>query len=204
MKTHNGIRFRNDKNTSDPGKKESELIARICQEDELAMKELYLIYYNRLYRFISRVNGGYFIDEIINDVMFVVWKKASTYNQACLPSTWIFGIAYNKARQSILKIQNENEVSLDTLENESPQFGEHDTGLMQLEMSDLLSEAFKSLSPEQRAVVELTYFHGMSYREISTLMDSSENTVKTRMFYARVKLSNVLTRMGKPHEIQFE
>lgn len=202
MKTNNGIRFHNDKNTSELDKKESKLIARICQGDENALKELYFINYSRLYRFISRINGGHFIDEIINDVMYVVWKKAATYNQTCLPSTWIFGIAYNKSRQSIGRIQDDKEVSLDTLEIESPQFGSIDAGLKQLELSDLLVEAFKILSPEQRAVVELTYFHGMSYSEISKLMDSPENTIKTRMFHARIKLLNVLKRMGKPHEIR--
>lgn len=194
MQPHKEIRLQEDKKSSERDKRDSKLISRICRGDENALKELYFTYYSRLYRFISRINGGFFIDEIINDIMYVVWKKAPTYNQSCLPSTWIFGIAYNKARQSIGKIYSDNEISLETMETESPQFGSIDPGLKNLETSDLLGEAFKALSPEQRAVVELTYFHGMSYREISRLMESSENTVKTRMFHARKKLSNVLKK----------
>ncbi len=204
MKTKNGFRLHNNKDTSELKKKELKLIARICQKDENALKELYFIYYSRIYKFISRMNGGYFIDEIINDVMFVVWKKAATYNQTCLLSTWIFGIAYNKIRQSISKIHNEKEVSLDTLEVESAQFGALDTGLKQIEMSNLLDEALRSLSLEQRAVIELTYVHGLNYREISTLMDTPENTVKTRMFHARIKLLKVLKSMGESYENQTE
>ncbi len=194
-KTAEGINSVNETNTSAMHRKEAELIDRIGKADENALKELYCLYYSRLFRFISRINGGDYLDEIINDVMYVVWKKAHTYNQSCLPSTWIFGIAYNKARQSIRTLQKGMEESLDMTETESFQLGTADYGLMQLETSDWLEEAFKSLSPEQRAVVELTYVQGMNYREIAKLMDCSENTVKTRMFYSRKKLSKVFRGM---------
>jgi len=42
-------------------------------------------------------------------VMYVVWEKAETYNQQCQPSTWIFGIAYNKARQSLRNAGNKDD-----------------------------------------------------------------------------------------------
>ena len=170
--------------------KEEELIARIVHADEPALKELYCIYYSRLRRFVVRINGGHAVDEIINDVMFVVWQKAGTFNRQCRPSTWIFGIAYNKVRQSFKECDFHE--SLDAIGTDSLELGIIDSGLSQVEMINMLAYAFRSLAPEQRAVVELTYFHGMSYREISQIMDCSENTVKTRMFYARIKLSKVL------------
>lgn len=176
--------------------KEAELIGLIRLRDENALKNLYCIYYSRLHRFVSRINGGIQVDEIINDVMYVVWQKADSYNQSCLPSTWIFGIAFNKARQSVRSIVNDKEDSLDTIADDNPQLGTLDAGLQQLENGDLLNMAFKSLSPEQSAVVELTYFHGMSYKEIAALMDCSENTIKTRMFHARIKLAKALQTAG--------
>ncbi len=63
-------------------------------------------------------------------------------------------------------------------------------------MQDLLARALRQLSPEQRAVVELTYFHGYSYREISEIAGCPVNTVKTRMFHARAKLRTVLPALG--------
>lgn len=192
MKTLRGLKHMAGAKFSDADRKESELLARICLEDEGALKELYLLYYNRLHRFILRVNGGYCVDEIINDVMYVVWQKADTFNQSCLPSTWILGIAYNKARQSARGQRSGREESLEAMATESACFAAADAGLAQLEMSDLLEEAFKKLSPEQRAVVELTYFQGMSYQDIAGLMACSENTVKTRMYHARIKLSKAV------------
>ena len=64
-------------------------------------------------------------------------------------------------------------------------------------MHNWLETAFVVLSPEQRAVVELTYFHGMHYSEIAELMACPENTVKTRMYHARKKLAPILLRLEK-------
>ena len=81
--------------------RDADLIARLCNADEQALEQLYHHYYTRLFRFIARVTRrDDLIDEIINDVMYVVWEKAASYNPQCKPSAWIFGIAFNKARQA--------------------------------------------------------------------------------------------------------
>jgi RNA polymerase sigma-70 factor (ECF subfamily) len=166
------------------------LIIRICHADQNALEILYHDFYQRLFRFIGRYTWREdLIDEIINDVMFTVWEKAATFNHQCLLSTWIFGIAYNKARQALRNInQYNNDDSLDDTDIDVS-FGIHDPGLKQLEMDDLLESAFSVLSPDQRAVLELTYFEGLSYSEIAELMECPENTVKTRMYYARKALA---------------
>ena len=55
-----------------------------------------------------------------------------------------------------------------------------------------LVTAMGSLSPEQRAVVDLTYFHGLGYREIAEILGCPVDTVKTRMFHARRRLRQAL------------
>ena len=52
----------------------------------------------------------------------------------------------------------------------------------------LLQDAMSNLSADHRAVVELTYFQDLGYREIADIMDCPLDTVKTRMFYARRQL----------------
>ena len=64
------------------------------------------------------------------------------------------------------------------------------------ELEDLLARALRKLPPEQRAVVELTYFYGFSYLEIAEIVSCPVNTVKTRMFHARRKLQPLLRRLG--------
>lgn len=169
------------------------LIARLCEQDEKALELLYHHYYNRLFRFIARViRREELIDEVINDVMFSVWEKAGTYNHQCQPSTWIFGIAYNKARQSLRNAGNHAVESLDEMDGDNILFEDNESGIKQLEMTNWLESALDLLSPEQRAVIELTYFEGLHYSEIALLMDCPENTVKTRMHHARKKLAVIL------------
>jgi RNA polymerase sigma-70 factor (ECF subfamily) len=184
-------------------KREAELITRLCNADEFALEELYHEYYSRLYRFVGRVtHRDDLADEIINDVMFTVWEKAASYDSSCKPSTWIFGIAFNKARQAVRNDTRNEEESLDEIDEDSCWLGKHDAGLRQLEVDDWVSAALSALSPEHRAVIELTYFEGLHYSEIATVMNCPENTVKTRMFHARKNLAEILAPMaiGSDHE----
>ena len=80
-------------------------------------------------------------------------------------------------------VTNENTVPVD-----------NDSWSERLERENWLETAIATLSAEQRAVVELSYFHGMRYDEISQIMECPENTVKTRMFHARKKLGAALRK----------
>ena len=182
-----------DSKNSELFKRDADLIMRICTQDEQALELLYRHYYSRLFRFIARViRREELIDEVINDVMYVVWEKADSYNQQCQPSTWIFGIAYNKARQSLRDAGSHDNESLDEMDDDNLVFEDNICGLKQLEMTDWLESALDMLSPDQRAVIELTYFQGLHYSEIAELMECPENTVKTRMHHARKKLAVIL------------
>lgn len=183
----------NIKNTIES--RDSELVRRIVCTDENALEQLYHHYYPRLFRFIARViRREELIDEIINDVMYVVWEKAESYNQECKVSTWIFGIAFNKARQALRNNAGivANEESLDEIDEDSDWLGQHDRGFHQLEMDDWLGAALGQLSPEHRSVIELTYYEGLHYSEIAEIMACPENTVKTRMYHARKNLAVIL------------
>lgn len=174
--------------------RDADLIARLCKADENALEQLYHNYYTRLFRFIARITQrDDLIDEIINDVMYVVWEKAASYDSQCKPSTWIFGIAFNKARQADRNADRPEEESLDDLDEDSSWLGRHDDGFSRLELEEWLASALSQLSPEHRTVIELTYYEGLHYSEIAVIMGCPENTVKTRMHHARKNLAVILT-----------
>jgi RNA polymerase sigma-70 factor (ECF subfamily) len=186
----------NDTKDSSQNQAEVDLLTGIANGDEKALEQLYLSYHSRLQRFIARITGrADRLEEVINEVMYVVWQKATTYNGSCRPSTWIFGIAYNKARKSMQKSRFDQAESLDLMDSENTQFGRNNPELKQLELRNTLENAFYVLSPDQRTVIELTYYHGLHYDEIAQLMDCPENTVKTRMYHARKKLASILTKL---------
>lgn len=175
------------------------LLRRIVKQDQQALEKLYHRYYQRLTRFIYRVAGhSDVLEEIINDTFYVVWSKAETFHGGARVSTWIFGIAYNKVLKSLKSQYRQQPVFdselMDTLQQVVSDDSYSDTDKWVSE--NWFNSAFALLPAEQRATVELTYYHDMSYQEIAALMQCSENTVKTRMFHARKKLQVILPRLA--------
>ncbi len=175
---------------------EKNLIAEVAAGNEAAFEKLYQCYFKRLYQFIFHITKRQdCIEEIINDVMYVVWEKASTYDQVCRPSTWILGIAYLKGLKSIEQRLKREDRSVE-FSDELDYFPDSSTHwVSQLELNNWLEIALDKLSVEQRAVVEMTYYQGLHYSEIAEIMQCPENTVKTRMFYARKILAGLLPEL---------
>ncbi len=170
------------------GVDEYALLQRIVEGDELAFEAFYKHYYPRLFRFILRTTRQpEAVEELIQETLLVVWEKPEHFNFSSKISTWVFGIAYHKALKSISKTaRRSNDLDVDEL---SETIGDPFANLAEnTETQDWLNCALDCLSVDQRAVVELTFYHGLSYQDIAKILDCPENTVKTRMFHARKKL----------------
>jgi RNA polymerase sigma-70 factor (ECF subfamily) len=176
-------------NPSDGGD-ESSLLERIHAGDTKAFERFYGLYYPRLFRFILRItHRPDSVEELIQDTLMVVWEKSDSFDHSCKVSTWVFGIAYRKALKSLAKAgRDDSNVDFDefaeVLVDPTP------TPASRLEADNWLEAALSRLPPDQRAVIELTFHHGLHYREIAEILDCPENTVKTRMFHARKKLQS--------------
>ena len=166
-------------------------MARIAGGDQHAFEVLYRIYYRRLARFLERVTRRpHAIEEILDDTMLAVWRKADTFNGSSQVSTWIFAIAYRMALKSFKRDRNWVRNLFDDREETSAPSPEAE--LIAGQARSRIQRLLADLSPEQRAVVELTYYHGCAYKEIAEIVGCPVDTVKTRMFYARRKLKAVL------------
>jgi RNA polymerase sigma factor (sigma-70 family) len=170
---------------------EVHLVARIAREDQDAFEALYRIYYRRLTRFLERVmRRPHVIEEILDDTMLAVWRKADTFNGSSQVSTWIFAIAYRMALKALKRDRNWVRNLFDDREEVSAPSPE--ATLIEGQFRSRIQRLLADLSPEQRAVVELTYYHGCAYKEIAEIVGCPVDTVKTRMFHARRKLKAVL------------
>ncbi|WP_045226238.1 RNA polymerase sigma factor [Methyloterricola oryzae] len=174
---------------------DEDLLASICNADQRAFEIFYKRYYQRLFRFSYRVTRRLdLIEEVINDVMLVVWNKSASFNNEAKVSTWILGIAYKKCLKAMSDRGQTELVSLDEFEELVP--GVRDSAMQRVELDDWLEAALSRISPEQRAVLELTYHHGMHYSEIADMLGCPENTVKTRVFHARKKLQSLVEELN--------
>jgi RNA polymerase sigma factor (sigma-70 family) len=173
------------------GVEERVLIDRVRGRELAAFERLYRLYQPRLTRFLSNVvQRPQVLEEVVDDTMMVVWNTAVNFRGASKLSTWIFSIGYRKALKARARWPDPVEDDpRDARPSNEPAPDEH---LQQDRLHDALVAAMDSLSPDHRAVVDLTYFHSMGYREIAEIMDCPVDTVKTRMFHARRRLREAL------------
>jgi RNA polymerase sigma-70 factor (ECF subfamily) len=179
--------------TSAIGPDEARLIKLVAEGDLHAFELLYRSYFPRLTRFLDRmINRPNLIGEILDDTMLVVWQKASSFDGSCKLSTWIFAIAYRKALKAVRGLDDPIDCDFETCADETGHGPEDEA--RHHELQEQLIGALDLLGFDQRAVVCLTYFHGLGYSEIADIMNCPVNTVKTRMFHARRQLKTLLAR----------
>ncbi len=132
------------------------------------------------------------IEEVFDDVMWVVWERAASFDGRGRVSTWLLGIAHRKALKALEKTRRHDRTAGDLAQLDQRVEGSrvHDEERALVGRAELraLARAIDALTPEQRAVVELTFFEGRSYAEIAEVVGCPVNTVKTRMFHARRQL----------------
>jgi RNA polymerase sigma-70 factor (ECF subfamily) len=167
------------------------LIAAICARDLPAFEALYRDYYRRLSRFLLNLtHRPTIVEEVLNDTMMAVWQKPENYRGASRLSTWILAIAYNKAMRALQKQDVPVEYDEPTAIADPDAVPDRSAAAKRTQR--MLQDAMARLSPDHRAVLDLTYFHGMGYREIAEVMECPIDTVKTRMFHARRNLKRLL------------
>jgi len=182
---------RHHDSTPSGAREDERLFTRVRRGDLNAFEQLYRIYHPRLGRFlINLIHRPQLVEEVFNDTMLVVWTRPDSFQGASRLSTWIFAIAYRKALKA-LRRQDEPVEDVDAAERVSPD-ANPEQRFGQRQVREILLQAMSQLSVDHRAVVDLTYFHQLGYREIAEIMNCPIDTVKTRMFHARRHLKRIL------------
>ena len=162
------------------------LVKRVAAEDEDAYRSLYDRYADRVFRYaITLLRNQHLAEEAAQETMVAVWKSAGRFEGRSKVSTWIFGIARNKAFDLARREKRGDRVPDVSMVSPDPA-----PGLLQ---EQVVTGALNTLPEAQREVVFLTFYEGLSYGEISRLLDVPEGTVKSRMFHAKRKLVEALT-----------
>lgn len=173
-----------------------DLIRRIVALDQTALGVLIARYHVRVFRFVTRlVRNEAIAEEITNEVFLDAWRNAKGFEGRATASTWLISIAHNKAVSTLRRRREEswNEEAAgeiaDTDDNPEVAAQKTDKGAG-------IRAAMQKLSPEHREIIDLTYYQEMSITEIATTLAIPEATVKTRMFYARKRLGEILKVAG--------
>src|SRR5438445_10576616 len=163
------------------------LIRRIAEGDQLAMRTLFGRHRVALYRWLLRLVGDEALAaDLLSDVFLDVWRQARSS-----VSTWLLAIARHKAL-SARRRRTDAELDEKVASKVADPADDPEVVLQKKTRAELLRHALARLSPEHGEVIDLVYFHGKSVKEVAEIVGIAEATVKTRMFYARKKLADLV------------
>ncbi|MGE0565310.1 MAG: sigma-70 family RNA polymerase sigma factor [Pseudolabrys sp.] len=172
------------------------LIGRIAKGDRLAMQVLFARHHVRVYRFVLRlVRNEATAEDLISEVFLDVWRQAGKFEGRSQVSTWLLSIARFKALSALRK-KTDQELDDETAEAVVDTADDPEVSLAKKDKSEVLRQCLTKLSAEHREIIDLVYYHEKSVEEVAAIVGIPEATVKTRMFYARKKLAEVLKENG--------
>ena len=172
------------------------LIARIAGGDRLAMQVLFARHHVRVYRFVLRlVHNQATAEDLISEVFLDIWRQAGKFEGRSAVTTWMLGIARFKTL-SALRRRQEDELDEEMAERIEDRADDPETALAKKDKGAVLRQCLTALSAEHREVIDLVYYHEKSVEEVAEIVGIPAATVKTRMFYARKKLSELLKEQG--------
>jgi RNA polymerase sigma-70 factor, ECF subfamily len=172
------------------------LVGLIANGDKRAMQVLYARHNVRVYRFIVRLTGNTTMaEDLVSEVFLDVWRQADAFEAKAQVSTWLLAIARYKALSAL---RRRSDVQLDDkVAATIPDTADDPEAIVyQKDRSSLVQKCLAQLSPAHREVIDLVYYHEKSVDEVAKITGVPAATVKTRMFYARNKMQELLKQSG--------
>ena len=175
-----------------------ELLKHLSNQDRDALATLYERFGRRVFSLAVRIlSDSVSAEEVTQDVFMSVWRRGATYvSKKGKFTTWLFSIAHNRTIDELRKrrrdLSRTNDDIDDHLNLESGDVSPPDATVAQSEYAKIRA-AMEDLPEEQKNVVELSYFKGLTQTEIAEKTGQPLGTVKTRMRLALKKLRKALS-----------
>src|SRR5229473_2567231 len=152
------------------------LVRQIAIGDQLAMRSLFARHQTPLYRWLLRlVRDESLAEDLLSDVFLDVWRQAAAFEALS-----------SRRRRTDRALDDETASAL------ADSADDPEIVLQKKDQDELLRRSLAGLSPEHGEVIDLVYYHDKSVKEVAEIVGIGEATVKTRMFYARKKLAEMV------------
>jgi RNA polymerase sigma-70 factor (ECF subfamily) len=134
-------------------------------------------------------------EDLISEVFLDVWRQAGRFEGRSAVPTWLLAIARFKALTALRRKPDEelDEEAAEAIEDQSD---DPEVVLAKKDKGAVIRKCLAGLSAEHREIIDLVYYHEKSVEEVAGIVGIPENTVKTRMFYARKRLAELLKAAG--------
>jgi RNA polymerase sigma-70 factor (ECF subfamily) len=172
------------------------LIQSIAAGEKNAMRILFARHNVRIYRFLLRFIADRSIaEDLVSEVFLDVWCQAAKFRGRSQVGTWLLAIARNKALSAVRR-RSPEELDEDAAERIEDPGKDPEASMENRQKADVLANCLSRLSAAHREVIDLVYYHEKSIDEVAAIMGVPQNTVKTRMFYARKHIAELLAAQG--------
>ncbi|HUL63467.1 MAG TPA: sigma-70 family RNA polymerase sigma factor [Burkholderiaceae bacterium] len=173
----------------------SKLLERIARQDQAAFQELYKAFSRKVFAYVlNQLKDQAKAEEVLVDTMYEVWRNPTRFRGESAFSTWLIGIARNKALLVYRSRRpDEDHADLDDVAEITPDEGPDGYArLAEQQRREGVQHCMGKLSEEHRECLHLVFYEGMSLAEVAAIQRCPENTVKTRLFHARQRIKNCL------------
>jgi RNA polymerase sigma-70 factor (ECF subfamily) len=168
------------------------LMKRIAAQEDAALRELYVLYGQRMMAYAQRLTQDRAMaEDVVQDVLVVVWRSAGRFRGEGRVIAWLLGIVHHTAMKALRHPhQPISEEMAETLAAAEPSPEEQvEAG----ERTAWVRRGLQSLTPHHRAALELVFYQGMSLAEAADVCGCPVGTIKSRLSYARRYLRGVLS-----------
>jgi RNA polymerase sigma-70 factor (ECF subfamily) len=177
---------------------DSELIRRIGRGDRLAFESFYSRYIAPVYSIAFRVlNNRNDAEDVAQDVMFMIWEKSPMFDPARgKPLTWALTMTRNKAIDRLRSVQRRFRLQEEVERERQPEDFVHAQRpvdeLDAIEKGNMVRSAVMKLNKDQRTVIEMAYFGGLTQQEIAARLEEPLGTVKARIRRGMLRLKKMV------------
>ena len=174
-----------------------ELLGRVADGDSVALATLYDHSSTIIYSIARRIlTNSADAEEITVDVYTYVWRSARTYNPARgNVATWLIMLARSRAFERLRKVRDRNSGTgnysgaVERLASETARGGNHSIAACDRQI--FMNAALRQLRPDDRQLIELAFFSGLSHTEMASQLNVPLGTVKTRIRTALLRLRDL-------------
>lgn len=178
---------------------ENDLLRAVGQGDRQAFGDLYMRTRMGMLAYAGVIMGGDIAaaEDAVDEAFIDIWRRSGTFGDIANATAWIRRIVRNKSidllRKTSVREIGASSAFFEALEDTRP---DPEADLASSDERRWLRGCLAVLNTDQREVVMLCYFEGLSLVQIAEATGVCENTVKTRLFYARRKLRERISASG--------
>jgi RNA polymerase sigma-70 factor, ECF subfamily len=179
------------------GTSDEALLGAIAAGDQRAMQVLYARHHVRVYRFVVRLTRDRSLaEDLVGEVFLEVWRRANGFKGKSQVCTWLLAIARYEALSALRAAHSDAQLDEHAAVSVTDPADDAETTMSKRDRSAIIQKCLAQLSAVHREVLDLVYYHERSVVEVAEIVGVPVSTVKTRMFYARRRMEDLLEAAG--------